>query len=732
MAEQQESDATYSMALPAGLELGDYRILRALGQGGFGITYLAERLQDGEQVVIKENLPGDIAFRHPDSLQVIPTRTQGPQGEYARSLAAFVEEARLLARLEHPNVVKVYEAFEALNTAYYVMHWVGGTELHKAAPAPDKIDEAWLQPILRALLDALGYLHGEGVYHRDVKPANILLTPEGKPVLIDFGTARNIVSERSATHVGTPGYCPIEQVSSGGNRGPWTDVYALGATCYRLITGERPPSAEDRLVEEDDMLHPLSFRAELRGRFSAAFLQSIDKAMALRAKNRWQSTQDWVAALPKPGGNTPRRSSVNTSRIDVSSPLSQITQPQEGISAASGKSPATPVKKGKGWVVLLLLLLLGLSGAGWYGFREYERGIAAQIQAAEEAARRAEDIARQAAAEAARREEEQRQAAEESLRREEEQRLAAEESARRETEQRLAAEESLRQAQEELRANSAIEKARKKLKEKGIEPSDYNKRIVSSNIEKDLMELLIAAGADVNSVDSKGCTPLQRAVVEGPRNDIVELLLSAPGIDVNAASKDGWTALLRAAYHGYTETAKLLLKSPHIDVNKADKFGWTPLYAAALKGHVEAVRALLGADGIEVNKPNQNGVTPLLLAAQNGHVEAVRALLGADGIDVNAADKDGWTPLHAAASNGHGGVVKVLLGTPGIAVNAAKDGCTPLHIAAYMGHEGVVQALLRAPGIDVNKKVEGVTPLQIAKMNGHTAIVELILKAGGR
>ena len=432
MAEQQESDATYSMALPAGLELGDYRILRALGQGGFGITYLAERLQDGEQVVIKENLPGDIAFRHPDSLQVIPTRTQGPQGEYARSLAAFVEEARLLARLEHPNVVKVYEAFEALNTAYYVMHWVGGTELHKAAPAPDKIDEAWLQPILRALLDALGYLHGEGVYHRDVKPANILLTPEGKPVLIDFGTARNIVSERSATHVGTPGYCPIEQVSSGGNRGPWTDVYALGATCYRLITGERPPSAEDRLVEEDDMLHPLSFRAELRGRFSAAFLQSIDKAMALRAKNRWQGTQDWLVALPKPGGNTPRRPSVNTSRIDVSSPLSQITQPQEDISAASGKSSSTPVKKGKGWVVLLLLLLLGLSGAGWYGFREYERGIAAQIQAAEEAARRAEDIARQAAAEAeaARREEEQRQAAAEAARREEEQRQAAAEAAR--------------------------------------------------------------------------------------------------------------------------------------------------------------------------------------------------------------------------------------------------------------------------------------------------------------
>ncbi len=612
MAEQQESDATYSMALPAGLELGDYRILRALGQGGFGITYLAERLQDGEQVVIKENLPGDIAFRDRTTWQVVPTRTQGPDGEYARSLAAFVEEARLLSELEHPNVVKVLEAFDGLNTAYYVMPWVGGTELHKAAPSPDKIDEAWLQPILRALLDALGYLHGEGIYHRDVKPANILLTPEGKPVLIDFGTARNIVSERSATHVGTAGYSPIEQVSSGGRRGPWTDVYALGATCYRLITGQRPPSAEDRFAEEEDPLRPLSQQEALRGRFSKPFLQSIDKALASRSKQRWQTARDWLAALPA----APKPS----------------TEPTQESSAGGTRSGGTAASHRR-WraAFITMCVLCGLASfAGGYAFFEYERSMNTRIAEVEESLRR-ETEQRQAAEESLRRETEQRQAAEESLRRETEQRQAAEESLRRETEQRLAAEESLRQAQEELRANSAIERARKKLKEKGIEPSDYNKRIVSSYIEKDLMELLIAAGADVNSVDSKGYTPLQWAVVGGSSNDIVELLLAATGIDVNKSDSDGWTALYRAASNGYTETAKLLLKSPHIDVNKAEKDGWTPLYAATCGGHIEMVKLLLSAPGIDVNKRNNNGYTPLWKAKDKGRTDIAELIRAAGG-----------------------------------------------------------------------------------------------------
>ncbi|MDO5464395.1 MAG: serine/threonine-protein kinase [Akkermansia sp.] len=285
------------LALPARVELGKYRIHRTLGQGGFGITYQAEEITTGEKVVIKENLPTFCAYRT-TSLNVVPTNPGDKLQEYPKLLTRFVEEARLLARLDHPNIVKVLGAFEALGTAYYVMPWVGGSELHKASPAPADITEEWLQPILRTLLGALEYLHGKNIYHRDVKPANILLTQEGTPVLIDFGTARAIISDRSATLVGSPGYSPIEQITPHGKGGPWTDIYSLGAACYRLITGERPPDANERLAEDEDPLRPLTSRAELSGRFSTDFLSAIDKAMAMRARNRWQTAAEWLATLP--------------------------------------------------------------------------------------------------------------------------------------------------------------------------------------------------------------------------------------------------------------------------------------------------------------------------------------------------------------------------------------------------------------------------------------------------
>lgn len=288
------------MALPQGVDLGHYRILRKLGQGGFGITYLAQNTQTGEQVVIKENLPTFYATRDDATWSILPLDVEDAAGNYKHTLMRFVDEARLLARLHHPNIVRVSEAFEALGTAYYVMPHITGQELHKAAPAV--VTEEWLLPILRTLLSALEYLHSQNLLHRDIKPGNILLRDDGSPVLIDFGTARALQSERSATMVGTPGYTPIEQISAHGHCGAWTDIYALGATCYRVITGERPPEANTRLAEDEDPYEPLQNRAELLSRFSPATLQSIDVALAVRAKNRWQSATDWLHALAQTSG----------------------------------------------------------------------------------------------------------------------------------------------------------------------------------------------------------------------------------------------------------------------------------------------------------------------------------------------------------------------------------------------------------------------------------------------
>ena len=283
------------MALPSDVDLGHYRIVRKLGQGGFGITYLAKNLQTGEQVVLKENLPTFYAARDEASWTIMPLDVEDASENYSHTLMRFVDEARLLARLSHPNIVRVWEAFEALGTAYYVMPHIVGLELHQAAPKV--VTETWLLPILTSLLSALEYLHSQNLLHRDIKPGNILLQNDGTPVLIDFGTARSLHTERSATIVGTPGYTPIEQITSHGNCGPWTDLYALGATCYRLITGELPPESNARLAADKDPYVPLHSRSELLRRFSEKTLRSIDMALAVRAKNRWQTAGAWLRCL---------------------------------------------------------------------------------------------------------------------------------------------------------------------------------------------------------------------------------------------------------------------------------------------------------------------------------------------------------------------------------------------------------------------------------------------------
>ncbi len=283
-----------SSELPQGYELSNYVIERKLGHGGFGITYLARETATNRAVVIKENFPRECSQRNTMNLTVGPSSAEDKE-LYEWALTRFLDEAKVLIRLSHPGIVPVLTAFKALGTAYYVMPRVEGKEIHKAAPSPQTINEAWLRPVLQKLLEALDYLHGEGLLHRDIKPSNILMRADTSPLLIDFGTARSSDASHTLTRIGSPGFSPSEQFLARGKNGPWTDLYSLGATCYYLITGEVPQDSVERLAEDE--LPPLAGRKELQGRFSEEFLSAIDKALRISHKDRWQNAREWMNHL---------------------------------------------------------------------------------------------------------------------------------------------------------------------------------------------------------------------------------------------------------------------------------------------------------------------------------------------------------------------------------------------------------------------------------------------------
>jgi serine/threonine protein kinase len=292
-------DTSRGQSLPAGTQLEEFVIERVLGVGGFGITYLAKDSSLGRQVVIKENLPAQFCWRDTHALTVRPRHTEGEDADnFQYSLESFRKEASTLASLDHPGIVKVLRSFQAHGTAYFVMPFVEGTALDEVirqrTSQSNPFTEAEIQDLLTKVLDALGYLHERGIYHRDIKPGNLLMTKAG-PVLIDFGAARQRLSERSLTVIESAGYTPFEQLQSRGKIGPWSDIYALGATLYKAISGETPAKATDRAF--DDPETPLSERTDLRSRYSSRILQSIDKAMSPKASDRFQGAGQWRGAM---------------------------------------------------------------------------------------------------------------------------------------------------------------------------------------------------------------------------------------------------------------------------------------------------------------------------------------------------------------------------------------------------------------------------------------------------
>ena len=210
--------------LPVGYRVAEFEIRRVLGSGGFGITYLAWDCDLRREVVVKENLPFQCALR--DSTRSVRPRSNSDadREQFDWALQSFLREAETLSRFDHPNIVRVLRRFEANNTAYFVMPYLPGSSLKQEIDEQVKRGEAFnektLRQLLNPLLDALETLHAAGVYHRDIKAANILLVSGHRPILIDFGAARNFISEKSHTIVESAGFTPFEQLQSHGKRRP--------------------------------------------------------------------------------------------------------------------------------------------------------------------------------------------------------------------------------------------------------------------------------------------------------------------------------------------------------------------------------------------------------------------------------------------------------------------------------------------------------------------------------
>ncbi|HEY0064022.1 MAG TPA: serine/threonine-protein kinase [Telluria sp.] len=333
--------------LPIGTRLHDFEITGILGEGGFGIVYIAFDHSLQRSVAIKEYMPGVLAARGSD--HGIRVRAERHRETFDVGLKSFINEARFLAQFDHPSLVKVYRFWEQNHTAYTAMQYYDGRTVKDIVnSAQHVVNEAWCRKLLKQILEALEMLYTMRILHRDVSPDNIIVQESGDAVLLDFGSARQIIGDRTRglTVILKPGYAPVEQYAGDASldQGAYTDIYALSAVIYFAICKEPPATSIARMVK-DPML-PLAER-NLPG-YSREFLTAIDKGLAVMANERPQTIDAFRELLGIPSSGAPRARPVGATQrfasIDQTPPApvtNTTTGPARKRSSSSSSSSAS-------------------------------------------------------------------------------------------------------------------------------------------------------------------------------------------------------------------------------------------------------------------------------------------------------------------------------------------------------------------------------------------------------
>jgi serine/threonine protein kinase len=284
------------IALPLGYVLHRYKILKVLGGGGFSLVYLAEDTQAARNVVIKEYLPSSQATRlEGETVESISAETNSG---FMQGMQRFFEEAAVLAKLQHPNIVRVTDFFRENNTVYLVMEHEDGADLRAYLKRQGgQLSEKFIRTVFMQILDGLREIHKLGMLHLDIKPSNIWLRPGGRPLLLDFGATQSAFkgNKRAGAHTLTLGFAPIEQHRRG-HIGAWTDLYAVGASMYACMGGKAPISSPERA--ERDKLKPAV--KQFKRYYSRQLLETVDWCLQMNQTERPQTVDDLAAALSQP------------------------------------------------------------------------------------------------------------------------------------------------------------------------------------------------------------------------------------------------------------------------------------------------------------------------------------------------------------------------------------------------------------------------------------------------